>query len=45
MRTMNAGDDCKYLLRSVVAGVGDRSLSTRLVRYYAQGLDPAGTQE
>ncbi len=29
MRMMTAGDDYKYLLRSVAAGDGDRSLSTR----------------
>lgn len=36
MRVMLAGDDYKYLLRTVVAGDGDRSLSTPLTRYYAE---------
>lgn len=40
MRMMSAGGGCKYLLRSVVTGVGDRSLSTRLVRYYAKVWTP-----
>lgn len=36
MRVMSAGDGYKYLLRSVVTGDGDRSLSTTLTRYYAE---------
>lgn len=36
MRVMSAGDGYKYLLRSVAAGDGDRSLSTPLTRYYAE---------
>lgn len=36
MRVMSAGDGYKYLLRTVVAGDGDRSLSTPLTRYYAE---------
>ena len=34
MRVMSAGDGYKYLLRTVAAGDGDRSLSTPLTRYY-----------
>ena len=41
MRVMSAGDGYKYLLRTVVAGDGDRSLSTPLTRYYnAEGTPP-----
>lgn len=36
MRVMSAGDGYKYLLRSVAAADGDRSLSTPLTRYYAE---------
>lgn len=36
MRVMSAGDGYKYLLRSVAAGDGDRSLSTSLTRYYTE---------
>ena len=42
MRVMSAGDGYKYLLRSVVAGDGDRSLSTPLTRYYAEIGNPPG---
>ncbi|SJN15628.1 conjugal transfer protein (TraA-like protein) fragment [Microbacterium esteraromaticum] len=42
MRVMSAGDGYKYLLRTVAAGDGDRSLSTPLTRYYAEeGTPPA----
>ena len=34
MRVMSAGDGYTYLLRTVAAGDGDRSLSTPLTRYY-----------
>ncbi|MGN7705084.1 hypothetical protein [Cellulosimicrobium sp. 22601] len=34
MRVMSAGDGYKYLLRTVAAGDGDRSLSALLTRYY-----------
>ena len=45
MRVMLAGDDYKYLLRTVVAGDGDRSLSTPLTRYYAEaGTHPGAGQ-
>jgi hypothetical protein len=38
---MSAGDGYKYLLRTVAAGDGDRSLSTPLTRYYnAEGTPP-----
>ena len=41
MRLMSAGDGYKYLLRTVAAGDGDRSLSTPLTRYYnADGTPP-----
>lgn len=42
MRVMSAGDGYRYLLRSVVAGDGDRSLSTPLTRYYAEEGNPPG---
>ncbi|WP_308468924.1 MobF family relaxase [Rathayibacter soli] len=42
MRVMSAGDGYKYLLRTVVAGDGDRSLSTPLTRYYAEAGTPPG---
>lgn len=42
MRKMSAGDGYQYLLRSVVAGDGDRSLSTPLTRYYAEAGTPPG---
>ena len=41
MRVMSAGNGYKYVLRSVAAGDGDRSLSTPLTRYYnAEGTPP-----
>lgn len=41
MRAMSAGEGYKYLLRTVAAGDGDRSLSTPLTRYYsAEGTPP-----
>lgn len=41
MRVMSAGDGYKYLLRTVAAGDGDRSLTTPLTRYYsAEGTPP-----
>ncbi|RKN69355.1 conjugal transfer protein [Microbacterium sp. CGR2] len=42
MRVMSAGDGYKYLLRSVAAADGDRSLSTPLTRYYAEAGTPPG---
>lgn len=44
MRVMSAGDDYKYLLRSVAAADGDRSLSTPLKRYYAEAGTRRGTK-
>lgn len=45
MRVMSAGDGCKYLLRTVAAGDGDRSLDTPLTRYYnADGTPPGAIQ-
>ena len=42
MRVMSVGDGYKYLLRTVAAGDGDRSLSTPLTRYYAEDGSPPG---
>jgi conjugative relaxase-like TrwC/TraI family protein len=42
MRLMSAGDGYKYLLRTVAAGDGQRSLSTPLTRYYNAKGTPAG---
>ncbi len=42
MRVMSAGDGYKYLLRTVAAGDGDRSLSTSLTRYYSAKGTPPG---
>jgi hypothetical protein len=42
MRVMSAGDGFRYLLKSVAAGDGDRSLSTPLTRYYAEAGCPPG---
>src|SRR4051794_7512621 len=42
MRVMSAGDGYKYLLRTVAAGDGHRSLSTPLTRYYAEAGTPPG---
>jgi conjugative relaxase-like TrwC/TraI family protein len=42
MRVMSAGDGYEYLLRSVVAGDGNRSLSTPLTRYYEETGTPPG---
>ncbi|CUR54363.1 conjugative relaxase TrwC/TraI family protein [Nocardioides sp.] len=42
MRVMSAGKGYQYLLRSVAAGDGNRSLSTPLTRYYAEAGTPPG---
>ena len=42
MRVMSAGDGYKYLLKTIVAADGDRSLSTPLTRYYAEAGTPPG---
>lgn len=42
MRVMSAGDGYKYLLRTVAAGDGERSLSTPLTRYYSTKGTPPG---
>lgn len=42
MRVMSAGDGYQYLLRTVAAADGDRSLSTPLTRYYAEAGTPSG---
>lgn len=40
MRVMSAGNGYEYLLRTVAAGDGDRSLSTPLTRYYTEEGTP-----
>src|SRR5680860_404131 len=42
MRKMSAGKGYEYLLRSVVAGDGNRALTTPLTRYYAEAGTPPG---
>lgn len=42
MRKMSPGSGYRYLLKSVVASDGDRSLSTPLTRYYAEAGTPPG---
>lgn len=42
MRVMSAGDGYKYLLRTVVVGDGDRSMSMPLTRYYGEEGTPPG---
>lgn len=42
MRVMSAGDGYKYLLRTVAAGDGQRSVSTPLTRYYSAKGTPPG---
>lgn len=42
MRVMSAGDGCRYLLRTVSAGDGNRSMGTPLTRYYAETGTPPG---
>lgn len=42
MRVMLAGDGYKYLLKTIAAADGDRSLSTPLTRYYAEASTPPG---
>ncbi|WP_238993619.1 MobF family relaxase [Nocardioides caldifontis] len=42
LRKMSPGDGYKYLLRTVAAGDGNRSLSTPLTRYYAEVGTPPG---
>jgi len=42
MRVMSAGTGYQYLLKSVVAGDGNRSLSTPLTRYYTEEGTPPG---
>jgi conjugative relaxase-like TrwC/TraI family protein len=42
MRVMSAGNGYKYLLRTVAAGDGQRSLSTPLTRYYSANGTPPG---
>jgi conjugative relaxase-like TrwC/TraI family protein len=42
MRVMSAGNGYRYLLRTVAAGDGKRSLSTPLTRYYSAKGTPPG---
>ena len=42
LRRMSAGRGYQYLLRSVVSGDGNRSLSTPLTRYYSEAGTPPG---
>ncbi|WP_101556918.1 MobF family relaxase [Brevibacterium aurantiacum] len=42
MRVMSAGNGYEYLLRTVAAGDGNRSLSTPLTRYYTEEGTPPG---
>ncbi len=42
MRVLSAGDGYEYLLRTVAAGDGDRSLSTPLTQYYTEEGTPPG---
>ncbi|POH66069.1 MobF family relaxase [Cryobacterium zongtaii] len=42
MRVMSAGEGYMYLLRTIAAGDGDRSLSTPLTRYYSAKGTPPG---
>ncbi len=42
MRIMSAGDGYRYLLASIAAGDGHRSLSTPLIDYYTQTGTPPG---
>lgn len=43
MRVLSAGAGFRYLLKSVAAGDGDRSLSTPLTRYYKEKGTPPGS--
>ncbi|MGO3022182.1 MAG: hypothetical protein ACTIIH_02940 [Brevibacterium sp.] len=40
MRVMSAGDGYKYLLRTIAAADGERSLSTPLTRYNTEEGTP-----
>ncbi|MEI2713917.1 MAG: MobF family relaxase [Nocardioides sp.] len=42
LRRMSAGRGYQYLLRSVVSGDGNRSLTTPLTRYYSEAGTPPG---
>lgn len=43
IRVMSSGRGYEYLLKSVVAGDGDRDMSTALTRYYTETGSPPGT--
>lgn len=42
LRKMSPGHGCNYLLKSVVAGDGNRTLRTPMTRYYAEAGTPPG---
>ncbi|MFO6453037.1 MULTISPECIES: MobF family relaxase [unclassified Aeromicrobium] len=42
MKVMSAGDGYRYLLKSVVAGDGNRAVSTPMTRYYTEMGTPPG---
>lgn len=42
LRKMSPGHGCDYLLKSVVAGDGNRALRTPMTRYYAEAGTPSG---
>ena len=42
LRRMSAGSGYQYLLRSVAAGDGNRTLSTPLTQYYSEAGTPPG---
>ena len=42
MRVMSAGDGFRYLLKAVVAGDGNRDLTTPLTLYYQEKGTPPG---
>ncbi len=42
MRVMSAGDGYRYLLKSVVAGDGNRNMTEPLTRYYQEKGSPPG---
>ncbi len=42
IKKMSAGEGYRYLLRTVAAGDGDRSLSSPLTRYYTEAGTPPG---
>lgn len=43
IRVMSSGRGYEYLLKSVAAGDGDRSMGTPLTRYYTESGCPPGS--